>query len=270
MSAKNKEAQSGINRFLALKNREAGVLETNPNLRPKYVQKEQSLPQADKWRSVVLGEISTRLSKINDPAANDYQVRDLNDELNKLYKEKRAWEYHIRDLGGQDYILSSQSDGLTGVEVNGYRYFGRAKDLPDIKKILEDRRQSKKTQGDKKLQKQLEEKRVRARNARLDEEYFGYEELAEEDSEKRVKNQVLNILGISILDDRSPPVTEKNGNDILNYERTRSVQLIRKQKEPIENQEDDIIDDDIPSNDDVMKWFVQRRKKQLLAKLAST
>lgn len=34
---------------------------------------------------------------------SDFQIRDLNDEINKLMREKYRWEQQIRDLGGVDY-----------------------------------------------------------------------------------------------------------------------------------------------------------------------
>lgn len=37
---------------------------------------------------------------------SDYQVRDLNDEINKLMREKLAWEHRIKELGGPDYFVS--------------------------------------------------------------------------------------------------------------------------------------------------------------------
>jgi hypothetical protein len=37
---------------------------------------------------------------------SDYQVRDLNDEINKLMREKLAWEHRIKELGGPDYLVS--------------------------------------------------------------------------------------------------------------------------------------------------------------------
>ena len=49
-----------------------------------------SLPQAEKWRSTIIGEISVKLTKIQDPALNEYQIRDINDSLNKLFNEKRS------------------------------------------------------------------------------------------------------------------------------------------------------------------------------------
>jgi hypothetical protein len=34
---------------------------------------------------------------------SDYQIRDLNDEINKLMREKSHWDDQIKKLGGPDY-----------------------------------------------------------------------------------------------------------------------------------------------------------------------
>ena len=41
----------------------------------------------------------------------EFRIRDLNDEINKLLREKRHWEERIIELGGTDYIVSSNHEG---------------------------------------------------------------------------------------------------------------------------------------------------------------
>ena len=36
----------------------------------------------------------------------EFRIRDLNDEINKLLREKRHWEDRILELGGPDYKVS--------------------------------------------------------------------------------------------------------------------------------------------------------------------
>ncbi|KAI5959926.1 ISY1 [Candida pseudojiufengensis] len=152
-----------INNFNQYKNKEAGVIETNPKQRPKNVNRVSSIPQADKWRSIILSEISSKLTQINDSTTNDQRLRELNDELNKLFKEKRSWEYRIKELGGNDYILATKNDMIhSGINLAGWRYFGRAKELPDVKKMIEDKQ---KNGNDKKNKK--------PHKIKLDDEYFG-------------------------------------------------------------------------------------------------
>lgn len=37
---------------------------------------------------------------------SDYQVRDLNDDINKMMGQKYHWERRIKELGGADYTVS--------------------------------------------------------------------------------------------------------------------------------------------------------------------
>lgn len=52
----------------------------------------------------MLKEISRKVSRIQEASLSDYMIRDLNDEINKLMKEKWVWEVHIRNLGGPNYM----------------------------------------------------------------------------------------------------------------------------------------------------------------------
>lgn len=70
----------------------------------------------------------------------DYEIRDLNDEINKLLREKNHWENQIIALGGANYkrggIRTSDDGGQSVPGSRGYKYFGRAKDLPGVKELL--------------------------------------------------------------------------------------------------------------------------------------
>lgn len=134
MSRNKEKANSTLNRYQAQISRDAGVLDSDPNLRPKYVQSVESIPQAERWRTTIVTEISVKLTKINDPTISELEIRELNDSLNKLHREKRAWEHHIKQLGGNDYI--NFGGQIQGVNVKGIRYFGRARDLAEVKQIL--------------------------------------------------------------------------------------------------------------------------------------
>ena len=77
----------------------------------------------------------------------DYEVRDLNDEINRLLREKRHWENQIVALGGANYrrnVAMLDDDGKEVPGTKGYKYFGRAKELPGVKELF----MSKKTEED--------------------------------------------------------------------------------------------------------------------------
>lgn len=65
-----------------------------------------------------------------DCTAVEIRIRDLNDEINKLIREKGHWEKRIVELGGPDYAKSApkvqdsqgfEIQGATG-KGSGYRY----------------------------------------------------------------------------------------------------------------------------------------------------
>ena len=43
---------------------------------------------------------------LNIAGLGEFRIRDLNDEINKLIREKRHWEERILELGGPDYNVS--------------------------------------------------------------------------------------------------------------------------------------------------------------------
>ncbi len=69
----------------------------------------------------------------------------MNDEINKLIREKGHWERRIVELGGPDYSKVgpkvTDSEGRSLVEGTGrgpgYRYFGAAKQLPGVRELFE-------------------------------------------------------------------------------------------------------------------------------------
>src|ERR1700712_263979 len=82
-----------------------------------------------------------RSIRSNTPKASlsDYQIRDLNDEINKLMREKHMWEVQLRNLGGPNYMRFGpkmyDEDGREVPGSRGYKYFGRAKELPGVKEL---------------------------------------------------------------------------------------------------------------------------------------
>jgi len=67
-------------------------------------------------------------------------LRDLNDSINKLLREKRHWENRIRELGGIHHRRTGaprvDSSGREVVGSRGYKYFGAAKDLPGVRELF--------------------------------------------------------------------------------------------------------------------------------------
>ena len=64
-------------------------------------------------------------------------MRDLNDYLNKLLRDKALWEKRIKELGGPDYAKLAPKADDDPQGTGGYRYFGAAKQLPGVKEVLQ-------------------------------------------------------------------------------------------------------------------------------------
>lgn len=87
--------------------------------------------------------MNTDSKLLDSPAAGlgEFRIRDLNDEINKLLREKRHWENQISALGGPHYRrYGPRMFDAEGREVpgnRGYKYFGAAKDLPGVRELFE-------------------------------------------------------------------------------------------------------------------------------------
>ncbi|EFW16293.1 NineTeen Complex (NTC) component [Coccidioides posadasii str. Silveira] len=142
MARNSEKAQSMLFRFRAAQAADLGILDIGRTRRPKAITSVDSIPICEKWRGQVLKEISRKVTRIQDQSLSDYQIRDLNDEINKLMREKWMWEVQIRNLGGPNYTRGGgRVYDEDGREIpgggKGYRYFGRARELPGVKEMFE-------------------------------------------------------------------------------------------------------------------------------------
>ncbi|KAK8071048.1 hypothetical protein PG997_011251 [Apiospora hydei] len=154
MARNSEKAQSMLFRFREAQAADLGIIDAGRTRRPKVITEVDSIPSCEKWRGQTLKEISRKVSKIQDPALSDYQIRDLNDDINKLMREKHMWE--VYDETGREIPGGGK----------GYRYFGRAKELPGVKELFEAA-----------TQKNREEKPLETRDdlrKAVDAKYYGY------------------------------------------------------------------------------------------------
>ncbi|KAF2148283.1 Isy1-like splicing factor [Myriangium duriaei CBS 260.36] len=179
MARNSEKAQSMLFRFRAYQASSLGILDTSRTRRPKAISAQDHIPTCERWRGQVLKEISRKITKIQDAALSDYQIRDLNDELNRLFREKWQWELRIRELGGPNYmrgggrVVDEEGREVPGQSGKGYRYFGRARELPGVKELFEVAKRPR--EGE-------EEEGKRNVRARVDAEYYGYGLEGEEES----------------------------------------------------------------------------------------
>ena len=51
----------------------------------------------------MIRDLVKKVSDIQNASLGEHRIRDLNDEINNLLKEKSKWEDRTRELGGPDY-----------------------------------------------------------------------------------------------------------------------------------------------------------------------
>lgn len=115
-------------------------LDTKNERRPFLASHCHNVKDAEKWRIQVIREASKKMAQIQNAGLGEYKIRDLNDEINKLLREKRHWENRIIELGGRDMRSRSRMLDKGGKEVPGvygYKYFGAARDLPGVRELFE-------------------------------------------------------------------------------------------------------------------------------------
>jgi len=138
MARNEEKAQAMLNRFVAAK-REANT--DDKTKRPYLASECEDLGDCERYRHQIIKEMSKKVSLIQNEGLDEHKVRDLNDAINKLMREKGHWERQIKSLGGPDYfrsapkLLDEDAD-----EINyggkGYRYYGAAKKLPGVKELF--------------------------------------------------------------------------------------------------------------------------------------
>ncbi|KAF2298115.1 hypothetical protein GH714_015124 [Hevea brasiliensis] len=113
MARNEEKAQSMLNRFIALKEQE----KKKPKERRPYLASEcRDLAEADKWRQQIMREIGRKVAEIQNEGLGEHRLRDLNDEINKLIREKSHWERRIVELGGPNY--AKHAPKMTDLEGN--------------------------------------------------------------------------------------------------------------------------------------------------------
>ncbi|KAJ4263458.1 NineTeen Complex (NTC) component [Fusarium torreyae] len=244
MARNSEKAQSMLFRFREAQAADLGIIDAGRTRRPKLITEVAAIPACEKWRGQVLKEISRKMSRIQDPILSDYQIRDLNDEINKLMREKHMWEIQIRNLGGPNYmrgggkIYDEQGREIPGGG-KGYKYFGRARELPGVKELFEAARS--KGQDEK----PLEERHDMRRN--VDAAYYGY-------------------------------APDEEDDEMLEYEAEKERQAVEHMLktgskdapegwEPLPGDSGDGITWELPTLEEVQEELIDRRRRKLLDQL---
>jgi len=160
--------------------------------RPTLTTEVETVGECERWRMSLIREMGRKVMEIQNESLGEQRIRDLNDDINKLLREKAHWERRIIELGGPNYrkyeriaddALLSELEPTPGSDHFGhtYKYFGAAKNLPAVKEMFA--KKEKETN-----------KRKRADMRGIDATYFGYRDDEDgllEDIEQQAEKKAL-------------------------------------------------------------------------------
>lgn len=272
-----------LNRFIALKEEE----KKKPKERRPFLASEcRDLAEADKWRQQIMREIGRKVAEIQNEGLGEHRLRDLNDEINKLIREKSHWERRIVELGGPNY--AKHAPKMTDLEGNivdvpnpsgrgpGYRYFGAAKKLPGVRELFE-------------KPPELRKRRTRYDiYKRIDASYYGYR-----DDEDGVLERVEGPAEEKM---RAEAVAEWRRMEEIRKEARRSVksgEVVTVAKEVLFEEEEDVVEEErrrererefrersekerefvvhvpLPDEKEIERMVLEKKKMELLSKYAT-
>ncbi|KAK4875234.1 hypothetical protein RN001_011656 [Aquatica leii] len=226
--------------------------------RPYLATECKNLYACEKWRMQIIREIAKKVAQIQNAGLGEFRIRDLNDEINKLLREKRHWEVQIKDLGGPDYqrvgpkMLDHEGKEVPGNR--GYKYFGAAKELPGVRELFEQ-------------EPPMPPRKTRAELMKdVDADYYGYRDdddgiliPLEQIAEKTAKQKAIAEWKAKKEEGNGP--TEDEEEDIYN------VQISSDEEDDNDNPwQKFAVHMPVPSQQDVEQALLRRRKRELLEK----
>lgn len=158
MARAAEKAQNLLNKWVSMK-QDLQSGRGGDRKRPFIASSVDDLGEAERWRRDLLREIAENVGRIQNANLGPHVIRDLNDKINKLLREKHHWNRRIKELGGPDYNrLEPQAHAGEGIAPPGaarskgptYLYFGAARELPGVRELFEapERQQPKRKRAD--------------------------------------------------------------------------------------------------------------------------
>lgn len=270
-----------LNRFITMKAEE----KKKPKERRPFLASEcRDLNEADKWRQQIMREIGRKVAEIQNEGLGEHRLRDLNDEINKLIREKSHWERRIIELGGPNY--SRHSAKMTDLDGNivdvpnpsgrgpGYRYFGAAKKLPGVRELFD-------------KPPELRKRRTRYDiYKRIDAAYYGYRdeedgilERLEAPAEAAMRREAAEewrrldaIRREARKGVKSGEVAEVTtaAREILREEEEEVVEEEREMRERLEEKEREfVVHVPLPDEKEIERMVLQKKKMELLNRYVS-
>ncbi|XP_069500052.1 pre-mRNA-splicing factor ISY1 homolog [Ambystoma mexicanum] len=270
MARNAEKAMTALARFRQAQLEDGKVKERRPFLASEC----NELPKAEKWRRQIIGEISKKVAQIQNAGLGEFRIRDLNDEINKLLREKVHWEHRIKELGGPDYTrIGPKMLDHEGKEVpgnRGYKYFGAAKDLPGVRELFEKEPLPPPRKTRAELMKDI------------DAEYYGYRDEddgvlvpLEQEHEKKVIAEALEKwkaekeAKLARGDKAEIEEEEEEEVNIYAVHDDESENDSGEDKDGEEGQQKFIAHVPVPSQQEIEEALIRRKKMELLQKYAS-
>eukprot|EP01128_Nolandella_sp_AFSM9_P001029 TRINITY_DN11140_c0_g1_i1.p1 TRINITY_DN11140_c0_g1~~TRINITY_DN11140_c0_g1_i1.p1 ORF type:complete len:282 (+),score=87.60 TRINITY_DN11140_c0_g1_i1:98-847(+) len=137
MARNEEKSHSMLNRWVQQQKDDARGGPVTRAKRPYLADLVDNLPEATKWRTQLIKEVAKKVLLLQNESLPEMQVRDLNDQVNKLMRERWHWHRRIKELGGPEYPNGPPVDSGNVIRApGGYWYFGVAKNLPGVKDLL--------------------------------------------------------------------------------------------------------------------------------------
>eukprot|EP00123_Amoebidium_parasiticum_P008203 comp18643_c1_seq1/m.20269 comp18643_c1_seq1/g.20269 ORF comp18643_c1_seq1/g.20269 comp18643_c1_seq1/m.20269 type:complete len:282 (-) comp18643_c1_seq1:76-921(-) len=264
MARNEEKAMSMLSRFRRAQDAELGKIVDNK--RPFLASECHKLPEAEKWRNQIIREISKKVSQIQNTTLSEFKIRDLNDEINKLLREKGHWEDRIKELGGKDYkrigpkMLDREGKEVPGQR--GYRYFGAAKDLPGVRELFEQEA----VQAPRKTRAQLTKS--------VDADYYGYRD--DDDGVliplEQVEEKIAIQRAVAAFETAKANGTLEGDSEEedLYFADKEGDELIVAVDEDVEATSSKFVAHvPVPTQKEVEEYLINRRKQELLERYAS-
>lgn len=172
MARNEEKAQSMLNRYLQT----TRAWRAGEKRRPYLSTLCDDVDEAEKWRQQIIRDIRVRVEEIQNVGLDQSRVRELNDSINKLLRERGHWERRIVALGGTDHSKARRQANVNDVDPNVFKhnemfYFGAAKKLPDVMQLMAEKQRVAKRGRTRSL---ASEQDAEAVQRRIDVAYYGY------------------------------------------------------------------------------------------------
>lgn len=229
-----------------------------------------SIPAALRARRELRKSLSRQIMRIQDASLEPDAIRRLNDQINEALRTVRAWDECLLRLGHRMEREEGADGALYGseaVNAHGYWYFGRARELPGVRELLQEQEHGQGQQGrddkDAKPPPPLD-LRIRRMMEKADDEYFGktaegtaVEEEAAVEGRLRDGSHLDWITGLPLL---LPPTSSVEGEGL----RGDTVDVDAAAMDAATGNPITIV----PTQEQVGAYLIERRREELLRKYA--